>query len=263
LLATPRSATPNARSDDQAKNGDAGQPKRRLGPNANVSVAPKTLTKSALLKEAQTREQLRKEFLIMQELVKATEVIIPFVFYDGTNIPGGKCRVKKGDHVWLFLDRARKVGAERGVGSDTGRKGWARISVDDLMLVKGDVIVPPHYDFYYFIQNKTIGFHGRLFDYSAEPTAATPTPPSNDQDRNEPYEPLSTKQKKKEKGPQLPDEALEGADDDPTLTKVVDRRWYEKNKHIYPASLWEEFDPTRDYTKGQRKDGAGNALFFG
>jgi protein FAM50 len=26
--------------------------------------------------------------------------------------------------------------------------------------------------------------------------------------------------------------------------KVVERRWYEKNKHIFPASRWEPFDPT-------------------
>lgn len=117
--------------------------KRKLGPNSNVVYAPKALTKSALVKEAQTREQLRKEFLALQASVKATEIVIPFVFYDGTNIPGGMCRVKKGDHVWFFLDKARKVGAERGVGSDTSRKGWARISIDDLMLVRGGIILPP------------------------------------------------------------------------------------------------------------------------
>eukprot|EP00540_Astrosyne_radiata_P005303 CAMPEP_0116865874 /NCGR_PEP_ID=MMETSP0418-20121206/25707_1 /TAXON_ID=1158023 /ORGANISM="Astrosyne radiata, Strain 13vi08-1A" /LENGTH=276 /DNA_ID=CAMNT_0004501429 /DNA_START=74 /DNA_END=905 /DNA_ORIENTATION=+ len=31
--------------------------------------------------------------------------------------------------------------------------------------------------------------------------------------------------------------------------KVVERRWYERNKHIFPASRWEVFDPTRDYGK--------------
>ena len=56
---------------------------------------------------------------------------------------------------------------------------------------------------------------------------------------------------------------LEGASDDPNLTKVVDRRWYERNKHIFPASVWEEFDPGKDYTKGRRRDAEGNAFFFG
>lgn len=25
--------------------------------------------------------------------------------------------------------------------------------------------------------------------------------------------------------------------------KVVDRKWYERNKHIFPASRWEVYDP--------------------
>lgn len=82
----------------------------------------------------------------MQEAVKNTEIAVPFVFFDGTSIPAGSVKMKKGDHIWLFLDRCRKVGAELGVGGADGaskaRKEWARISVDDLMLVKGDVIVP-------------------------------------------------------------------------------------------------------------------------
>lgn len=89
----------------------------------------------------------------MQEAVKNTEIVIPFIFYDGTNIPAGSVRLKKGDPVWLFLDRCRKVGAELGVGGKKSwknpaknkkhnRREWAMVSVDDLMLVKGEVIVP-------------------------------------------------------------------------------------------------------------------------
>ena len=119
--------------------------KKRLGPNYQVSVAPKAMTKSAILREAQTREQLRKEFLELQEAVKATEIVVPFVFYDGTNIPGGFCKVRKGDYVWVLLDRSRKVGAELGVGGGektNSRREWARVGVDDLMLVRGEVIIP-------------------------------------------------------------------------------------------------------------------------
>jgi protein FAM50 len=56
--------------------------------------------------------------------------------------------------------------------------------------------------------------------------------------------------------------SLEGADEDPTFTKVVDRRWYERNKHIFPASSWEEFDPAKDYTTSIRRDADGNTFFF-
>jgi hypothetical protein len=51
--------------------------------------------------------------------------------------------VKKGDYVWLFLDRSRKVGADLGVGEKVNsRREWARIGVDDLLLVRGNLIIP-------------------------------------------------------------------------------------------------------------------------
>lgn len=107
--------------------------------NKSVGIIPKPRTKAALRREAAEREALRREFLAIQEAVKNTEVAIPFVFHDGTDIPGGMVRVKKGDHIWVFLDKSRKVGADLGVGG----KKWARIGVDDLMLVRGSIIIPP------------------------------------------------------------------------------------------------------------------------
>lgn len=60
----------------------------------------------------------------------------------------------------------------------------------------------------------------------------------------------------------MPEYELEGFSDDPTITKVVDRRWYERNKHIFPASAWTEYTPDKDLSKAQRKDTEGNAFFF-
>lgn len=133
-----------------------------------------------------------------------------------------------------------------------------------------------HYDFHHFILNKTIGYTGPLFPYSAEPTSATPQNllPGSSTSASATPEPtapndisgLQTAAQRKQKdafqpaGP--PDSELEGFNDDPNLTKVVDRRWYERNKHIYPASAWEDFDPDRDYSTGVRKDKDGNAMFF-
>jgi protein FAM50 len=125
----------------------AGPKKSKVVPNASVSVVPRAQTKRTLLEESRAREALRKEFLALQERVKAAEVAIPFVFYDGSNIPGGVVRVKKGDFVWVFLDGSRKVGAGLGVGGREGegakaRREWARVGVDDLMLVRGEIIIP-------------------------------------------------------------------------------------------------------------------------
>ena len=245
-------------------------PARRIAPNPNAPPPPKVLTKATLDAEAKTRDALRKEFLAMQEAIRNTEILIPFIFYDGTNIPAGTVKVKKGDPVWLFLDRSRKVGADRGVGRYQVRKEirreWVRASVDDLILVRGNIMIPhvcshhleigkapladslKHYEFYYFIVNKVPSFSragGLLFDYSSSPPPATSpeenllTRPSNDN--------------------------LEGGDKDPTLTRVVNRRWYERNKHIYPASLWCEYEPGKEFEEKMmttRRDAKGNVFFF-
>ena len=62
---------------------------KRLAANAGVGFVAKSQTKNALLREAQTKEQLRKEFVVMQEAVRATELLLPFVFYDGAGMAGG------------------------------------------------------------------------------------------------------------------------------------------------------------------------------
>ena len=205
----------------------------------------------------------------MQEAVKATEIVIPFVFYDGTNIPGGACKVRKGDHIWLLIDRSRKVGAERGVGGgekSNSKRDWARVGVDDLLLVRGEIIIPHHYEIYYFIINKTLGPNGKLlFDYA--PTTDPKATKALEAEGERNYDPISlpgqVKAKAKNTGQvTAADRNLEGVNDEPTFTKVVDRRWYERNKHIFPASVWEEYDPGKDYTKGVRKDAEGNAFFF-
>ena len=115
-----------------------------------------------------------------------------------------------------------------------------------------------HYEFYFFIMNKTVGpDQRRLFDYSAE---APPTKEKSDVE--EPGASLLSIPGKDKRVPLQDINTLEGALDDPTYTKVVDRRWYERNKHIYPASVWQEFDPEKDYQKEIRRDPGGNAFFF-
>ncbi|KAI1266960.1 XAP5-domain-containing protein [Xylariaceae sp. FL1019] len=232
--------------------------KSKFRANSSVSMVPRVVTKSALRREAAERDALRRQFLQRQEAVKITEIAIPFVFYDGSNIPGGTVRLKKGDFIWQFLDRSRKVGADLGVGEKANaRREWARVGVDDLMMVRGNVIIPHHYDFLFFIMNKTVGPSGTLlFGYDAE--MPRPSAQLADQNGLADVSPISVPSAP----PKIPVESLEGASDDPTSTKVVDRRWYERNKHIYPASMWQEFDPERDYEKEVRRDPGGNTFFY-
>ncbi|PWW71679.1 XAP5-domain-containing protein [Tuber magnatum] len=159
--------------------------KRKVNPKLGLP-APKVLTKNTLLRGAQERETLRREFLALQEKIKNEEISIPFVFYDGTNVapPTGEgVTVKKGEAVWLFLEPARGM---------SGRREWLRVSVDDLLLVRGEVIIPHHFEFYYFIVNRTMGPNGLLFEF---PSSLSPTPQARASNPNR---------------------------DDPTMTKVVD-----------------------------------------
>jgi len=56
--------------------------KRKVNPKLELP-APKVLTKNPLLREAQERETLRREFLGLQEKIKNEKINIPFIFYDG------------------------------------------------------------------------------------------------------------------------------------------------------------------------------------
>lgn len=148
VLKRPKEKSSTGREGSASSDGTAKEHRNgtgKIAANASVGVAPRALTKAALRREAAEREALRREFLVLQAAVKAAEIAIPFVFYDGTNIPGGTVRVRKGDFIWVFLDKSRKVGAELGVGGDktaNSRREWARVGVDDLMLVRGTMIIP-------------------------------------------------------------------------------------------------------------------------
>jgi protein FAM50 len=107
--------------------------------------------------------------------------------------------------------------------------------------------------------NKTLGPNRViLFDYDAEASLEPlPEQPVTDIDPTP-----STPAVVPSTSMRTPIESLEGASDDPTLTKVVDRRWYERNKHIYPASMWQDFDPEKDYQNEVRRDPGGNTFFY-
>lgn len=36
--------------------------------------------------------------------------------------------------------------------------------------------------------------------------------------------------------------------------KIVERAWYNRNKHVFPSSRWEPFDPEKKYTSYTIKD---------
>ncbi|CUS09482.1 unnamed protein product, partial [Tuber aestivum] len=164
--------------------------------------------------------------LALQEKIENEEISIPFVFYDSTNVasPTGEgVMVKKGEAVWRFVKRA---------GGMSGCRKWLRVSVNDLLLVRSGATIPQHFEFYYFIVNPTLGPNRLLFHF---PSSPSPTPQTRTPNPNR---------------------------DNPTMTNMVDRRWYEVIKQIFPASVWTEFDPHKDYSNMVRQDMGRSTFFF-
>ncbi|GLB34816.1 putative XAP5, circadian clock regulator [Lyophyllum shimeji] len=177
--------------------------KFRKNPNVDTSFLPDREREEAERKE---RERLRLEWLEKQEMMKKEDIEVVYSYWDGS---GHRKSVvcKKGDTIAAFLEKCRHQFPElRGV------------SVDNLMYIKEDLIIPHHYTFYDFIVNKARGKSGPLFNFDVHDDVRL----------------LADATKEK-------DESHAG--------KVVERSYYQRNKHIFPASRWEVFDPEKNYGK--------------
>jgi len=106
-----------------------------------------------------SREDLKKEWMEKQVSIKEEEIRITYSYWDGS----GHRRdivVKKGFSVQLFLtkclEQLRKEFPE-----------LKAVSVDKLMYIKEDLIIPHHNTFYDFIVTKARGKSGPLFVFEA------------------------------------------------------------------------------------------------
>ncbi|KAI9570467.1 XAP5, circadian clock regulator-domain-containing protein [Boletus coccyginus] len=193
----------SSRQTPDAENGEPAVKRTKFGKNPNVdtSFLP---DRDREEEERRERERLRQEWLRRQEELKTEEIEITYSYWDGS---GHRKSVvcKKGDTISTFLEKCRQQFPElRG------------ISVDNLMYVKEDLIIPGHYTFYDFIVNRARGKSGPLFNFDVHDDVRL----------------LADATKEK-------DESHAG--------KVVERSWYQRNKHIFPASRWEIYDPEKDY----------------
>lgn len=165
--------------------------------------------------ENRLREQLRQEWVMQQAALKDQEIPITFSYWDGS---GHRRSVimKKGNSIYQFLQRCLELLRKEFNELKT-------VMADQLMYVKEDLILPHHYTFYDFIVTKARGKSGPLFQF----------------DVHDDIRLISDASVEKE-------ESHAG--------KVLLRSWYERNKHIFPASRWEPYDPTKTYDKYTIKD---------
>ncbi|KIM62145.1 hypothetical protein SCLCIDRAFT_1215493 [Scleroderma citrinum Foug A] len=195
----------SSRQTPDAENGESAAKRARFrkNPDVDTSFLPDREREEAERKE---REQLRQEWLQKQEELKAEDIEITYSYWDG-NGHRKSVMCKKGDTISGFLDKCRHQFAElRG------------ISVDNLMYVKEDLIIPHHYTFYDFIINKARGKSGPLFNFDVHDDVRLLADATREKDESH-------------------------------AGKVVERGWYQRNKHIFPASRWEVYEPKKDYGK--------------
>lgn len=160
--------------------------------------------------EEAERERLRKQWLREQEQIRNEPLEITYSYWDGT----GHRRViqaRKGDKIGDFLRAVQQQLAPE-------FREIRTTSVENLLYVKEDLIIPHQHSFYELIVNKARGKSGPLFHFDVHEDVRT-----------------------------IADATIEK--DESHAGKVVERHWYEKNKHIFPASRWEIYDSTKKWER--------------
>jgi len=181
------------------------------------------------------REKLRQEWVEKQQKLKDEEVDLVYSYWDGSG-HRRSVRVKKRMTIQMFLTKALESLRRENVFNEL-----KPVSVDQLIFVKDDVIIPHHYSFYDFIVTRARGRTGLLFTFteSLKPNAAVEVSTTT-ATTTVPEAPVAISN----------DAQISHAG------KVCLRAWYERNKHIFPACRWEPYDPekrttTTDSTKNR------------
>ncbi|XP_068780188.1 protein FAM50A isoform X1 [Struthio camelus] len=183
--------------------------KRKLGKNPDVDTSFLP-DRDREEEENRLREELRQEWEAKQEKIKNEEIEITFSYWDGSG-HRRTVKMKKGNTMQQFLQKALEI----------LRKDFSELrsaGVEQLMYIKEDLIIPHHHSFYDFIVTKARGKSGPLFNFDVHDDVRL-----------------------------LSDATVEK--DESHAGKVVLRSWYEKNKHIFPASRWEPYDPEKKWDK--------------
>ncbi|KAK9136471.1 hypothetical protein Syun_015801 [Stephania yunnanensis] len=217
----------NGSDDDDAQNQE-NQGKKRFGngklgkdPTVETSFLPDSEREA---EEQAERERLRKQWVLEQEQIRNEPLEITYSYWDGAGhrrvIQSSFLKflfmlcivqVRKGDAIGEFLRAVQQQLAPE-------FREIRTTSVENLLYVKEDLIIPHQHSFYELIINKARGKSGPLFHFDVHEDVRT-----------------------------IADATIEK--DESHAGKVVERHWYEKNKHIFPASRWEIYDPTKKWER--------------
>lgn len=159
--------------------------------------------------EIQEIEELKDEWRDKQKQIKAQAVELTYNYWDGSG-HRHKTLIQKGFTIEEFLHHALEDLVK--VYPDV-----RCASVDMLMLVKADLIIPHYLTFYQMEQMKARGEKGPLFNFVL-----------HKEEENKPAGLFK---------------------DDLKYGKVTLRSWYDRNKHMFPANQWKSFDPEINWEK--------------
>jgi protein FAM50 len=154
--------------------------------------------------EARRREELRQEWRAQQARVQAEMIEVTYSYWDGSG-HRRNIDVPKGTTVGKYLELVRQDLAKE----FAEMRG---VSSDNLLYIKEDLIIPHHFSFYDLIVTKARGKSGPLFCFDVHDDVRLTNDARVEKDESHPG-------------------------------KIVERAWYERNKHIFPASRWEVYDP--------------------
>eukprot|EP01068_Selenidium_serpulae_P010974 Selendium_serpulae@DN5576_c0_g1_i1.p1 len=159
---------------------------------------------------ARERERLTAEYHEEQEQVKREILEVTYSYWDGSG-HRRNLQVRKGASIGEFLAECRKALEKEFVELRT-------TPAENLMYIKEDLILPHHITFYELIRSKARGKSGPLFHFDVHDDVRF-----------------------------VNDSRVEK--DESHAGKIVDKKWYERNKHIFPASRWAVYDPSITYEK--------------
>lgn len=155
------------------------------------------------------RRRLQSEWQDTQNRIRKESLEITYSYWDGSGHRRSVI-VQKGDTIGTFLELVRK---------DLSKEFTEMKSIgsDALVYVKEDLMLPSDLTFYDLIVTKARGKSGPLFHFDVHEDIRVGL--------------LDSRVEKDESHP----------------GKVIARQWYDRNKHIFPASRWELYDPTKTY----------------
>ncbi|KAK1272755.1 Protein XAP5 CIRCADIAN TIMEKEEPER [Acorus gramineus] len=191
--------------------------------------------------EQAERERLARQWQREQEQIRNEPLEITYSYWDGTG-HRRVIQVRKGDSIGEFLRAVQQQLAPE-------FREIRTTSVENLLYVKEDLIIP-----HVSLNSKLGNFDAALYGFIRTYSQIFFLSPYADQQHSF-YELIINKARGKS-GPlfhfdvhedvrTIADATIEK--DESHAGKVVERHWYEKNKHIFPASRWEPVQILADH----------------